>query len=157
MSEVLKQLMDASQKPSKARKKAVKAAAESNINLSPIFQLDEQATLMFELVASHLEEKGLVESVDAITISMLAKNLSIYFSVAQMVNNAEDVIQTFDNGSSNVSGAFTALNKAQDQVMKLSAKLGLSPMDRTRILGAASNAMAAQQKAQDGDDIDGLM
>ena len=157
MSEVLKQLMDASQKPSKARKKAVKAAAESDITLSPIFELDEKAMAMFELVARHLEEKGLVESVDSITITMLAKNLSIYFNVAQTVNGLDDVIQEFANGGSNVSGAFTAMNKAQDQVMKLSAKLGLSPMDRTRILGAASNAMAAQQKAQDGDEIDGIM
>ena len=125
--------------------------------MEPIFQLDDDGQRLFGIVVDYLDDRGLIESVDVITITMLAKSLALYIAVARHVHGFGDVIQVYPNGSSNVSGAFTALSKAQDQVLKLSAKLGLSPMDRSRILGAASNAMAAKGKSQEGDDIDDLM
>ena len=88
---------------------------------------------------------------------MRAKSLALDIAVDRHVHGFSDVIQVYPNGSSNVSGAFTALSKAQDQVLKLSAKLGLSPMDRSRILGAATSAMAANGKSQEGDELDDLM
>ena len=125
--------------------------------LEPIFQLDGDGHRLFSIVVDYLEDRGLIESVDVITITMLAKSLALYIAVARHVHGFGDVIQVYPNGTSNVSGAFTALSKAQDQVLKLSAKLGLSPMDRSRILGAASNALAAKGKSQDGDEIDSLL
>ena len=85
------------------------------------------------------------------------KSLAIYIAVARHVHGFGDAIQVYPNGTSNVSGAFTALSKASDQVLKLSAKLGLSPMDRSRILGAAANASSANDKSQEGDEIDDLL
>ena len=125
--------------------------------LEPIFQLDGDGERLFGIVVDYLDSRGLIESVDVITITMLAKSLALYIAVARHVHGFSDVIQVYPNGSSNVSGAFTALSKAQDQVLKLSAKLGLSPMDRSRILGAASSAMAANDKSQEGDELDDLM
>ena len=125
-------------------------------DMQPIFQLDEDGNRLFNIVVDYLNERGLIESVDVITITMLAKRLAIYIAVARHVHGYGDAIQVYPNGTSNVSGAFTALSKAQDQVLKLSAKLGLSPMDRTRILGAATNAQAATSKASQGDAIDDL-
>jgi P27 family predicted phage terminase small subunit len=126
-------------------------------DLEPIFHLDDDGHRLFSIVVDYLDDRGLIESVDVITCTMLAKSLALYIAVARHVHGFGDVIQVYPNGTSNVSGAFTALSKAQDQVLKLSAKLGLSPMDRSRILGAASNAMAAKDKSQQGDDIDDLM
>jgi len=134
--------------------------ALSNIGkgeMEPIFQLDADGHKLFTIVVDYLEDRGLIESVDVITCTMLAKSLALYIAVARHVHGFGDVIQVYPNGTSNVSGAFTALSKAQDQVLKLSAKLGLSPMDRSRILGAASNALAAKGKSQEGDEIDELL
>jgi len=126
-------------------------------DMQPIFQLDGDGERLFNIVVDYLSERGLIESVDVITITMLAKSLAIYIEVARHMHGYGDAIQIYPNGTSNVSGAFTALSKAQDQVLKLSAKLGLSPMDRSRILGAASNAKAANDKSSEGDDIDELI
>lgn len=126
-------------------------------DMTPIFQLDGDAERLFNIVVDYLSERGLIESVDVITITMLAKSLAIYIEVARHMHGYGDAIQIYPNGTSNVSGAFTALSKAQDQVLKLSAKLGLSPMDRSRILGAASNAKAANDKSSEGDEIDDLI
>jgi P27 family predicted phage terminase small subunit len=126
-------------------------------DLQPIFQLDEDGNRLFNIVVDYLNERGLIESVDVITITMLAKSLAIYIAVARHVHGYGDAIQIYPNGTSNVSGAFTALSKAQDQVLKLSAKLGLSPMDRSRILGSAASASSANNKSQEGDEIDNLI
>ena len=128
-----------------------------NADMQPIFQLDGDGERLFNIVVDYLSERGLIESVDVITITMLAKSLAIYIEVARHMHGYGDAIQIYPNGTSNVSGAFTALSKAQDQVLKLSAKLGLSPMDRSRILGAASHAKAANDKSSEGDDIDELI
>mgnify|MGYP003938265889 CR=1 FL=1 len=126
------------------------------VELRPIFNLDTDGDRLFTMVVDYLEDRGLIESVDVITVTMLAKSLALYIAAARQVQGVDDMIQVYPNGTSNVSGAFTALSKAQDQVMKLSAKLGLSPMDRTRILGAVVNGGLAVDRSQEGDAIDDL-
>ncbi len=133
------------------------AVKDTSSDLRPIFELDQDGDRLFRSVIDYLESRGLIEAVDVITVTMLAKSLALYIAAARQVQGADDMIQIYQNGTSNVSGAFTALAKAQDQVMKLSAKLGLSPMDRTRILGATANSGAANDKSAEGDDIDALM
>ncbi len=125
-------------------------------SLSPIFDLDKDGNRLFSIVVDYLEDRGLIEAVDVITITMLAKSLALYIAVARSVHGVDDIVQVYDNGTSNVSGSFTALSKAQDQVLKLSAKLGLSPMDRTRIMGAVINNETASKKKSESDEIDEL-
>ncbi len=134
----------------------IKTQLQGSSDLVPIFKLDSDGERMFTIVVDYLTESGLIESVDVITITMLAKSLALYIAVARQVHGHEDVIQVYKNGSSNVSGLFSALSKTQDQVLKLSAKLGLSPMDRSRILGAAASADTAKGKSAEGDEIDDL-
>ena len=155
----LKGLMKAATKVEDKQVKKAKAAltALNKTDLQPIFQLDEEGDRLFGMVINYLDERGLIEQVDVITCTMLAKSLAVYITMARAVQTEGDIVQAFENGASNVTGAFTAMNKAQDQVMKLSAKLGLSPMDRTRIFGAATAAEAASDKSQSGDEIDNLM
>jgi len=145
-----------------AAKQAVQSNAtepteQGSVVLRPIFNLDTDGDRLFSMVIDYLEDRGLIESVDVITVTMLAKSLALYIAAARQVHGIDDMIQVYPNGTSNVSGSFTALSKAQDQVMKLSAKLGLSPMDRTRILGATVNGGLAVDRTQDGDAIDDLM
>lgn len=135
---------------------SIKSQLQQSGDMVPIFKLDADGERMFTIVVDYLSERGLIETVDVITITMLAKSLALYIAVARQVHGHEDVIQIYPNGTSNVSGTFTALSKTQDQVLKLSAKLGLSPMDRSRILGAAANADSAKGKSAEGDEIDEL-
>jgi len=135
---------------------SIKSQLQHSSDLVSIFKLDEDGERMFTIVVDYLTDRGLIETVDVITITMLAKSLALYIAVARQVHGHEDVIQIYPNGTSNVSGTFTALSKTQDQVLKLSAKLGLSPMDRSRILGAAANADSAKDKSTEGDEIDEL-
>lgn len=155
---MLKTMVQAASKPSKAKKKARAAVSETKgYDVTPIVELPKGGVEVFHTVADFLEENGMLEKVDAISLSMFAKQLCLYIEIANAVHTLDDVVQTFDNNSSNVSGAYTALNKAQDQVQKLSDKFGLNPSARARMIGAASAAHAQAQKAQEGDEIDKLM
>lgn len=125
-------------------------------DLKPIVTLDDDGQQMFKMVLNYLEDTGLLESVDVVTITMLAKNLSMFIMLSREIQTIDDIVQNYENGSSNVSGKMTALSKVQGEVSKLSAKLGLSPMDRARMMGAAVNAANANSKSAEGDDIDKL-
>ena len=125
-------------------------------DLNPIVRLDDDGQQMFNMVLNYLEDTGLLESVDVVTITMLAKNLSMFIMLSREIQTIDDIVQNYENGSSNVSGKMTALSKVQGEVGKLSAKLGLSPMDRARMMGAAVNAANANSKSAEGDDIDKL-
>lgn len=130
---------------------------KETVELKPIFTLDEEGEKLFYRVVKYLEKSDLIAEVDVITVTMLAKSLALYITCAREVHDYDDMVQVYQNGSSNVSGAFTALSKAQDQVLKLSAKLGLSPMDRTRIMGAVNNVESSKTKSAEGDAIDQLL
>lgn len=137
--------------------KVVKKDLSKNNSLKPIVSLDQEGEKMFSMVLDYLHDTGLLESVDVVTITMLAKNLSMFVMLSREIQTIDDIVQVYENGSSNVSGKMTALSKVQGEVGKLSAKLGLSPMDRARMLGAAVNAASANQKQADGDAIDDLV
>ena len=137
--------------------KVVNNDLTKNSPLKPIVSLDQEGEKMFTMVLDYLHDTGLLESVDVVTITMLAKNLSMFVMLSREIQTIDDIVQVYENGSSNVSGKMTALSKVQGEVAKLSAKLGLSPMDRARMLGAAVNAANANTKQADGDAIDGLV
>lgn len=137
--------------------KVVKRDLSKNSPLKPIVSLDQEGEKMFTMVLDYLNDTGLLESVDVVTITMLAKNLSMFVMLSREIQTIDDIVQVYENGSSNVSGKMTALSKVQGEVSKLSSKLGLSPMDRARMLGAAVNAASANNKLADGDEIDNLV
>jgi P27 family predicted phage terminase small subunit len=125
--------------------------------LKPIVTLDDEGKKMFQMVLDYLDNSGLLETVDVVTITMLAKNLSIFVMLSREIQTIDDIVQVYENGTSNVSGKMTALSKVQTEVSKLSAKLGLSPMDRARMMGASVNAANANKKSADGDSLDELL
>ena len=126
-------------------------------DLKPIVTLDKEGQSMFQMVLNYLDDTGLLESVDVVTITMLAKNLSMFIMLSREIQTIDDIVQLYENGTSNVSGKMTALSKVQGEVSKLSAKLGLSPMDRARMMGAAVNAANANSKSAEGDEVDKLL
>lgn len=142
-------------------KKEVAAVVSKDVavgsTLKPIVSLDPDGEKMFDMVLDYLHNSGLLESVDVVTITMLAKNLSMFVMLSREIQTIDDIVQVYENGTSNVSGKMTALAKVQGEVSKLSAKLGLSPMDRARMMGASVNAASANSKQSEGDTIDGLV
>lgn len=154
---LLQQMRAATTEAKKEVEKVVAKSLVKNEELKPIVSLDSEGEKMFQMVLDHLDNTGLLEAVDVVTITMLAKNLSMFVMLSREIQSVDDIVQVFENGSSNVSGKMTALSKVQGEVFKLSAKLGLSPMDRARMLGAAVNAASANSKQADGDAIDDLV
>jgi phage terminase small subunit len=141
---------------SEGAKEVMKKVVEPSKDMMPIVVLDKDGERMFKLVIDHLAASGLLESIDVVTITMLAKNLSMFVMISREIQDVSDIIQYYENGTSNVSGKMMALSKVQGEVQKLSAKLGLSPLDRARILGASVNAANAAAKSAEGDAIDEL-
>ena len=156
-STLLQSMRAATSEAKKEVQKVVNNDLTKNSPLKPIVSLDQEGEKMFTMVLDYLTDTGLLESVDVVTITMLAKNLSMFVMLSREIQTIDDIVQVYENGSSNVSGKMTALSKVQGEVAKLSAKLGLSPMDRARMLGAAVNAANANTKQADGDAIDGLV
>jgi len=156
-STLLQQMRAATSEAKEEVKKVVTKDLSKNSSLAPIVSLDPEGEKMFSMVLDYLDATGLLESVDVVTITMLAKNLSMFVMLSREIQTIDDIVQVFENGSSNVTGKMTALTKVQGEVGKLSAKLGLSPMDRARMLGAAVNAAQANSKQADGDTIDNLV
>ena len=105
-------------------------------------------------VADFLDAKGLLEVVDVLALTMLAKNLTLWIDISNQITGPEDVIQVFENGSSNISGLQTAKDRIEASVLKLCARLGLSPLDRAKLFGAATAAASANSNKNDGDDLD---
>lgn len=156
-STLLQSMRQATSEAKSEVEKVVKKDLSKNLPLKPIVSLDQEGEKMFTMVLDYLHDTGLLESVDVVTVTMLAKNLSMFVMLSREIQTIDDIVQVYENGSSNVSGKMTALSKVQGEVSKLSAKLGLSPMDRARMLGAAVNAANANSKKSDGDEIDDLV
>jgi len=122
--------------------------------IRPIADLTPEARAYFDAIADFLDAKGLLEVVDSLALTILAKNLTLWISISNQIEGVEDVIQTFENGSSNISGLQTAKDRIEASVLKLSSRLGLSPLDRAKLFGAATAAASANSKQSEGDDLD---
>lgn len=123
----------------------------------PIADLSPEARQYFDAVADFLDSKGLLEIVDSLTLTMLAKNLTLWISISNRIQDVDDVVQVFENGTSNVSGLQTAKDKIEAAVLKLCSRLGLSPLDRAKLFGAATAAANANTKANEGDELDDFL
>ncbi len=123
-------------------------------DIRPVVKLDAKGRAYFDAVVDYLDEKGLLETVDTLLLTMLAKTLSIWRQVVTQINGLDDLVQTFENGTSNVTGLQTAKDKSEATILKLSAKLGLSPQDRAKLFGAVNAANDARNKSAEDDELD---
>lgn len=101
----------------------------------PVFEFTQKERKVFEDLVDHLDKFGLLHQVDAVGLSLLAKNILIMKWCADQLRSPDDVVQVFENGTSNVSGMYTAYTKAQAAFQGLMSKWGLSPVDREKIAG----------------------
>ena len=101
----------------------------------PIFDFTPEEREVYNTLASHLQDYELLHTVDAVGLSTLTKNVIIMKWCADQLRGPDDVVQHFENGTSNVSGIYTAYTKAQASFTQLMSKWGLSPVDREKIAG----------------------
>ena len=100
----------------------------------PIIELNESARHFYDLTIEHLNDASVLYQVDAMLLSVLAKNIDIMIQASNEIKDLEDVVQEFDSGATNITGTFTAFERAVKNVLTLSAKLGLSPADREKLM-----------------------
>ena len=100
----------------------------------PIIELNESARHFYDLTIEHLNDASVLYQVDAMLLSVLAKNIDIMIQASNEIKDLEDVVQEFDSGATNITATFTAFERAVKNVLTLSAKLGLSPADREKLM-----------------------
>lgn len=103
----------------------------------PVIELSERGRLFYDLTIDHLNQAKVLHNVDAMLLSVLAKNVDIMVDAADQIENLDDVVQTFESGATNVTGVFTAFERATKSILTLSSKLGLSPSDREKLMAFA--------------------
>ena len=103
----------------------------------PVLELNPTARTFYDLTIDHLNDASVLYPVDAMLLSVLAKNLDIMVEAANQINGLDDVVQEFESGATNITGMFTAFERATKNVLTLSSKLGLSPADREKLMSFA--------------------
>ena len=121
--------------------------------VKPQIKLAAKEKQYFEAVALFLEGRGLLEMVDSLTLTMLAKNVSILLQLYSEMQSPEDYVQTNPNGITHASAYANLIKQTEDQILKLSTKLGLSPQDRAKMLGSLAAAEAVKDKKNEGDEL----
>lgn len=116
----------------------------------PVIKLNDRARLFYDLTIDHLNDAKVLHSVDAMLLSILAKNVDIMIDAADQIVDLDDVVQEFDSGATNITGTFTAFERATKSILTLSTKLGLSPSDREKLMSFA------QGRTDDGDPYEAL-
>lgn len=124
------------QKNTKSTTTESRAVAAALADLRPALALSDYEKEIFDGIATHLENLRMLATVDSIMLTMLARNLFMYKMANQNLTTFEDYLQVHTNGAISPSAAANISKQAEDQILKISTKLGLSPADRAKILGA---------------------
>ena len=87
--------------------------------------LTEEGVVIFEEMGKFLDGFNAVEDIDGYILSMAAHYLYLFNKHAK-----EDPVQTFTNGTRQVSPSFSIMKDAREGFLKLSSKIGMSNKDR---------------------------
>lgn len=116
----------------------------------PVLELNDRSRQYFDAVVDHLNDARVLYKVDSMLLSILAKNIDIMVEASNEINSLDDVVQEFESGATNITGTFTAFERATKNILTLSTRLGLSPADREKLLSFA------KQKPDDVDPYEQL-
>jgi P27 family predicted phage terminase small subunit len=101
--------------------------------IKPEPYLSDAAKKHFTRIVNHLDSVDALSGIDSYGLSMMSQYLQMYHEASEEVESTGSW-QVFKNGASNVSGAFSVMEKCMTQFLKFSEKFGLSPKDRERML-----------------------
>ncbi|TWT64251.1 phage terminase small subunit P27 family [Rubinisphaera italica] len=118
-------------------KKAIPAVPESLKN-------DSTAVEEWKLVCSLLNDLNLLTDADERLLELYCSSVSLFRASDQKCRDDGEFFTT-SNGTPSVAPWYTSRNKHQDQIVKLSSMLGMSPADRNKL----------KVKKQEGDNSNG--
>ncbi|HBC03791.1 MAG TPA: hypothetical protein DC015_06275 [Aequorivita sp.] len=131
--------------------------ARTITGIRPTTKLNKQEKAYFTAVANFLNDAGLLEVVDCLLLTLLAKNYAVWSLMQEQLNNVSDYFVTHSNGTTSPSHFYNVSQGAENQILKLSTKLGLSPQDRSKMLGALASAEAVKSKTSKQDNLNNLL
>ena len=157
-----KSALDALRKGAEQANTVDKETAKNSLSKQPANKVKPQVKLAkkelqyFDAVSIFLDSRGLLEMVDSLTLTMLAKNVCVLRSLYESMDGPEAYFQMNPNGVKHASAEANLVKQTEDQILKLSTKLGLSPQDRAKMLGSLAAAEAVKDKRTEGDELDKL-
>ncbi len=117
-----------------AQSSLAKAEKERVAGLKPMVALSEEENEYFRAVAEYMDNHGMLEVVDTMMLTMLARNIYQYRMAQSQLTEFTDYFQTHSNGAESPSVALQLSKMAEDQLLKIGRKLGLSPNDRAALM-----------------------
>jgi P27 family predicted phage terminase small subunit len=105
--------------------------------------LSKRAKIWFDQIKSHAEKLGL-EEVDDIEMSMLANEYETYFSAMEFCNEHGYALK-MESGYSQIRPEYTVMKGAYHNIVKHSAKFGMTPGDRAKIFGMKNKNKAVKK------------
>ncbi len=102
--------------------------------LKPMVALSTEEDQYFRAVAEFLNNNRMLEVVDSMTLTMLARNIYQYRMAQEQLTDFDSYVQQHSNGALSPSVAVQLSKMAEDQLLKIGRKLGLSPGDRASLL-----------------------
>lgn len=124
--------------------------------VKPQMKLGLAETKYFNAIADFLGAAGLLEVVDSLLLTMLARNYTVWRELSEDLTPAT-MVTVLPNGIETESIQSKMARDAENQVMKISAKLGLSPADRSKMIGQIASAEMSKKQQQKGDDLEAYL
>ncbi len=103
-------------------------------NIDPPEWLPELATDMWQRIVPELLREKIIKQTDLHLVESFCTSYAIWRMALVEVNSFKIIMQNASGGPTK-NPALTALNEANNQMMKTGAALGLSPADRVRLMG----------------------
>jgi P27 family predicted phage terminase small subunit len=102
--------------------------------------LSERGKEIYKLIETHCQELGILKDIDSFELSMLANSLDLYAKAAQHCKE-NGISQVSKTGWSQISAEYAAMKQEYQSITKHSAKFGLNPYDRERILNLTKSQL----------------
>jgi P27 family predicted phage terminase small subunit len=104
--------------------------------------LNDKGREIYDRLEKHVRGKLKMFDIDSIELSMLANSYALYFEMAEYCNENEvKFVMTTEKGGSyeQIRPEYTVMKNEYQNILKHSAKFGLTPGDRSRIFKELAN------------------
>lgn len=105
---------------------------------SPL-ELAPHEAAMYKTICRHLAESKAFQKIDAYFVAITARSWARCQRFEEQLDQ-EGAVQVFDNGSTNVSGYYTALQRERDFFKQACQILGMNAAGREKILAFKADA-----------------
>jgi phage terminase small subunit len=118
--------------------------------VKPSFELTEEGTRIFKETIKMLMTTDAVTALDVFSVTMFAYWIAIFIKTDKEAKGT--FVQTFKNGTSNITGTFSVIKEAHTNIQYYLRVLGLTIKDRGTIM-----AFAEPEKEDEDNPLDAIM